>query len=48
VASNLKGLTGKKVTVHLEGGDLLVEWEDNKRVYMTGPATEVFEGEIKT
>lgn len=48
VAASLKGLAGRKVTVHLEGGDLLVEWADNNRVYMTGPATEVFDGEIKT
>lgn len=46
VASNLKGLTGKRVTVHLDGGDLLIEWATDNRVYMTGPAEEVFLGEI--
>ncbi|MFA4919747.1 MAG: diaminopimelate epimerase [Thermodesulfovibrionales bacterium] len=47
VASNLKGLTGKNVTVRLTGGDLFIEWAENNHVYMTGPAVEVFTGEIK-
>ncbi len=46
VASNLKGLTKKNVTVRLAGGDLFIEWAKNNHVYMTGPATEVFTGEI--
>jgi diaminopimelate epimerase len=48
VASALKGLTGREVTVHLVGGDLLTQWARDGHVYMTGPAEEVFEGEIKT
>jgi diaminopimelate epimerase len=47
VAAMLKGLTEKKVTIHLMGGDLIIEWAENNRVYMTGPAEEVFEGIIK-
>lgn len=47
VASVLKGLTDRRVTVHLAGGDLHIEWADGGRLYMTGPAAEVFEGEIK-
>lgn len=47
VASMLKGLTDRKVTVHLKGGDLDVEWAQNNHVYMTGPAAEVFEGKLK-
>lgn len=47
VASNIKGLTGRNVTVHLLGGDLLIEWATNNHVYMTGPAVEVFEGIFK-
>jgi diaminopimelate epimerase len=35
------------VTVHLIGGDLSIEWASNNHVYMTGPATEVFEGTIE-
>jgi diaminopimelate epimerase len=47
VASALKGLTERKATVHLPGGDLLIDWAPDNHVYMTGPAEEVFEGEIK-
>lgn len=47
VASALLGLTGRKVTVHLPGGKLLIQWsEKNNRVYMTGPAVTVFFGRI--
>jgi diaminopimelate epimerase len=46
VASSLKGLTDREVTVHLRGGDLNIEWGEDNRVYMTGPAAEVFEGDI--
>jgi len=49
VASHVKGLTGRTATVHLLGGDLLVEWAPDNHIYMTGPAEKVFEGtfEIK-
>ncbi len=47
VAGALTGRTGRRVTVHLPGGDLDIDWsEDDNHVYMTGPAIEVFEGEI--
>jgi len=46
VASSLKGLTAKSVTVHLTGGDLFIEWSKNNHIYMTGPAVEVFTGII--
>lgn len=48
VASILNGFTDRKVTVELLGGNLEIEWnkEDN-HVYMTGPATTVFEGELE-
>jgi len=46
VASNIKGLTEKNVTIHLLGGDLFMEWAEDNHVYMTGPAEEVFEGII--
>ena len=47
VAAMLKGRTPQRTaTVHLRGGDLFIEWNpDNNRVYMTGPAALVFEGE---
>jgi diaminopimelate epimerase len=47
VAAVLNNLTKRTVTVHLLGGDLLIEWGDDNHVYMTGPAVEVFSGEIK-
>ena len=47
VASILNGLTEEKVTVKLLGGDLQIEWDrEANKVYMTGPATTVFDGEI--
>ncbi|OHB74968.1 MAG: diaminopimelate epimerase [Planctomycetes bacterium RBG_16_64_10] len=46
VAGVLSGRTDRRVTVHLQGGDLVLEWQaDNHHVYMTGPAVEVFQGE---
>jgi len=46
VAGVVNGKTARKVTVALKGGDLQIEWNalDN-HVYLTGPATFVFEGE---
>lgn len=47
VSSILNGLTDRKVTVKLLGGDLQIEWDQEAdRVYMTGPAVTVFDGEI--
>jgi diaminopimelate epimerase len=42
----MKKLTGRKVRVLLDGGELLVEYGVDGHVYMTGPAEEVFTGEI--
>jgi diaminopimelate epimerase len=47
VAGRLNGLLDAKVTVHLKGGDLAIEWEGGDAPVMkTGPAVEVFRGEI--
>ena len=46
VAGILNGLTEKKILNHLSGGDLELEWAEDGNVYMTGPAVEVFSGEI--
>lgn len=46
VAGALNGLTEKKILNHLSGGDLELEWADDGYLYMTGPAVEVFSGEI--
>ncbi|GFI49741.1 diaminopimelate epimerase [Lachnospiraceae bacterium 62-26] len=48
VASILNGLAERRVTVRLLGGDLLIEWDqETGKVYMTGPAVTVFEGETR-
>ena len=48
VASMLNGYTDRAVTVKLLGGDLFIEWEETtNKVYMTGPARVVFDGELK-
>ena len=49
VASTLNGLVDEDqpVTVKLLGGDLQILWNRQENlVYMTGPATTVFDGEI--
>jgi diaminopimelate epimerase len=46
VAGALTGRTERKILAHLPGGDLELHWAENNRVYMTGPAVEVFSGEI--
>jgi diaminopimelate epimerase len=46
VACHLTGRTGRRVTAHLPGGPLDLEWNaSDNQVYMTGPAVEVFHGE---
>lgn len=42
----LNGLTDRKVTVHLLGGDLDIEYLEDGTVYMTGPASVVCTGEV--
>lgn len=48
VAAILNGYVDNDVTVHLLGGDLNISWSGNENdsVFMTGPATTVFSGEI--
>ena len=47
VACVLNGLTKEKVTVKVLGGEILIEWDRKENlVYMTGPASTVFEGEF--
>lgn len=46
VAGVLTGRGERNTLVHLVGGDLDIEWrESDNHVFMTGPATEVFDGE---
>ena len=45
VACVLNGKTKEQITVEVLGGKIDIHWDENL-VYMTGPATTVFEGEI--
>ncbi len=48
VACVLNGKTGRNINVHVLGGVVNVNWAEDDHVYMTGPATRVFTGEIET
>jgi diaminopimelate epimerase len=43
VAAHLRGLTGRKVTLDLDGGVLDIDWREDG-VWMTGPVAHVFDG----
>jgi diaminopimelate epimerase len=45
VASMLKGLTGRTVTVRTALGSLKVEWPEGGEIFQTGPAEVVFSGD---
>lgn len=45
VACAVNGLTGRNVAVRLPGGTLHIDWDKNNTVFMTGPATHVYDGE---
>jgi diaminopimelate epimerase len=47
VAGTLNGWSARRVTIHLVGGDLELEWAEDGCVYMAGPAIEVFSGEMR-
>ena len=44
VAASRRGLTGRTVTVVLDGGPLDIHWRADDHVVMTGPAVTVFDG----
>jgi diaminopimelate epimerase len=44
VAAFLNGHTGREVVVSLPGGDLEIVYQDDGRVFMTGPAVAVYSG----
>lgn len=44
VAGSLTLRIGREATVDLPGGELAIRWAEDGRVYMTGPAVEVFSG----
>lgn len=43
VAAHLRGLTGQRVTLAMDGGDLVADWRDDG-VWLTGPVAMVFQG----
>lgn len=46
VAANLCGLADRRATIVLDGGELIDEWDEQSgHIFMTGPATHVFDGE---
>lgn len=48
VSGQLRGLLDQRVKVNLRGGSLNIEWRgEGHPVMMTGPATSVFEGQIR-
>jgi diaminopimelate epimerase len=47
VAAVLAMRTGRGATVELPGGELFVRWDEDGRVLLTGPATEVFSGVMR-
>ena len=46
VSAARKKLTGRKVTVTLPGGPLVIEWTATNRILMTGPVEFEYEGAI--
>ena len=45
-AAHLTGRAGRENKVNLRGGTLHIRWDDNDRIYMTGPAEESFSGTV--
>jgi diaminopimelate epimerase len=48
VAAVLNDKADKKAEIELDGGKLFVEWAANGKIYMTGPAEQVFSGNFET
>ena len=48
VGAMRRGLVDRSVDVALPGGTLRIEWLDNGRIRMTGPATESFRGTFES
>jgi diaminopimelate epimerase len=42
-----RGLTGRRATVVLDGGELEIEWRQDSHVLMTGPVAISFQGRIE-
>ena len=49
VAAVIRGKAGRKSAIIMDGGTLTIEWDEKtNHVFMTGPATKVFDGTIET
>jgi diaminopimelate epimerase len=46
VAAVRSGRSNRRAAVHMPGGSLHIEWAGDDQLFMTGPATFVFEGHI--
>jgi diaminopimelate epimerase len=47
VATASRGLTGRRATLELDGGELIIEWTKQDRVLMTGPVATAFTGTVE-
>lgn len=47
VNAHRRGLTGRRASVIVDGGELVIEWRDDGHVLMTGPIATAFTGEIE-
>ena len=48
VAGVLAGHLNRHATIHLPGGPLDINWQDNNRILMTGPASYICDGTLIT
>ena len=46
VAAHRRGVTGRQVTLDLDGGMLTIDWREDGRVFMTGPVATSFSGTL--
>jgi diaminopimelate epimerase len=46
VATVLNGKSDRRATIELPGGPLLIEWAEDDRIFMTGPAVQSFTGSV--
>ncbi len=47
VAAVVTGRSNRRTRVIMDGGSLDIDWRDNGHVYLSGPATLVYEGDIE-
>ena len=48
VAAVINGKADRKSEIIMDGGSLIIEWDEKTdKIYMTGPATKVFDGTIE-